>query len=466
MGNVNAGTEGKLRHDAENRLVKMTSDSNGYVYIARMAYDGDGRRAKRVDNFGTIHYAGPHYERNVGTGSDTTEVITKYYYAQMGAMKRLIALRRAGTLYYVVPDHLGGTLRVVDSAGNTVDDIRFHAFGATRSGGTNTPTDKRFTGQTLDQSTGLYDLGARSFDPLLGRFCQPDSIVPQPGNPQSLNRYSYCRNNPLKYRDPSGHGEEYDTAPQQQLHEPANPPGDDGQNASAGDVTRAGTEVVGDSEKGLFANGTVPHRYDLYGPENGKPPVLRINDLEAPGKYGQWIIRVDEPHARTDFPHINLNKTLVRASDPHLTRIGAGSLKAIEKSTAAVLLARSARVAVPVALAVDAASIYTAYQSDQGVGPHAKEAIGSAAGGWGGACAGAFAGAEVGAMVGFVRGPAGAGGGRGCWRHRGRNSGRSWGLSGRGLGCERILAVILIGNERACPSSAAHKWDPIQHWTR
>jgi len=97
---------------------------------------------------------------------------------------------------------------VVDVAGNIVDDIRYHAFVATRSGGTNTPTDKRFTGQTLDASTGLYDFGARSYDCLLGRFCQPDSIVPNPGNPQSLNRFSYCRNNPLKFVDPTGHAEE------------------------------------------------------------------------------------------------------------------------------------------------------------------------------------------------------------------------------------------------------------------
>ena len=29
--------------------------------------------------------------------------------------------------------------------------------------------------------------------------------MPSPGDPQSLNRYAYVRNNPLKYTDPSGH---------------------------------------------------------------------------------------------------------------------------------------------------------------------------------------------------------------------------------------------------------------------
>jgi hypothetical protein len=39
----------------------------------------------------------------------------------------------------------------------------------------------------------------------LNHMTQPDSIVPDPGNPQALNRYSYALNNPIKYTDPTGH---------------------------------------------------------------------------------------------------------------------------------------------------------------------------------------------------------------------------------------------------------------------
>jgi len=46
--------------------------------------------------------------------------------------------------------------------------------------------------------------GARYYDAALGRFTQPDTIVPNPYNPQDLNRYTYTRNNPLRYTDPSG----------------------------------------------------------------------------------------------------------------------------------------------------------------------------------------------------------------------------------------------------------------------
>ena len=40
---------------------------------------------------------------------------------------------------------------------------------------------------------------------MLGRFLSPNPIVPEPGSPQALNRYSYVYNNPYVYVDPSGY---------------------------------------------------------------------------------------------------------------------------------------------------------------------------------------------------------------------------------------------------------------------
>jgi RHS repeat-associated protein len=62
-----------------------------------------------------------------------------------------------------------------------------------------------FTGQRWESGLDLYDYRARFYDPLLGRFVSPDTIVPEPGNPQDWNRYSYVTNNPLKFVDPDGH---------------------------------------------------------------------------------------------------------------------------------------------------------------------------------------------------------------------------------------------------------------------
>jgi RHS repeat-associated protein len=67
-------------------------------------------------------------------------------------------------------------------------------------------TRYKFTGQEWDAETGLYYYNARYYDPKLARFTSADTIVPEPLNPQALNRYSYCINNPINLIDPSGHG--------------------------------------------------------------------------------------------------------------------------------------------------------------------------------------------------------------------------------------------------------------------
>jgi len=68
-------------------------------------------------------------------------------------------------------------------------------------------TDFGYTGQRqLDAGMGgLMDYKARFYSPALGRFAQPDSLIPDPANPQAWNRYSYAFNNPVRYNDPSGH---------------------------------------------------------------------------------------------------------------------------------------------------------------------------------------------------------------------------------------------------------------------
>jgi RHS repeat-associated protein len=60
------------------------------------------------------------------------------------------------------------------------------------------------TGQEDDDELGFYNYGARLYDPVLGKFLSPDSIAQAPDDPQTLNRYSYARNNPIIYIDPEG----------------------------------------------------------------------------------------------------------------------------------------------------------------------------------------------------------------------------------------------------------------------
>lgn len=74
-----------------------------------------------------------------------------------------------------------------------------------------TPSHK-LTGKERDTESGLDNFGARYNASTMGRFMTPDwaakpTTVPYAefGDPQSLNLYSYVRNNPLTRFDPDGH---------------------------------------------------------------------------------------------------------------------------------------------------------------------------------------------------------------------------------------------------------------------
>jgi RHS repeat-associated protein len=117
-----------------------------------------------------------------------------------------VAMKQASTLTFLHGDHLGSTS--VASNGTTgalVSRQTYYAFGGVRTTEGTLPTDYTFTGQKNDASSALMFYNARYYDTAIGRFTQADTIVPDPGNPQTLNRYAYTLNNPLKYIDPSGH---------------------------------------------------------------------------------------------------------------------------------------------------------------------------------------------------------------------------------------------------------------------
>jgi RHS repeat-associated protein len=99
-------------------------------------------------------------------------------------------------LRWLAGDHLGSTAVTAYADGVKGAELRYEAFGETRYAWGDTPTTRRFTGQVEDDTIGLYFYNARYYDAALGRFVQADTIVPEPADPQSFNRYSYVRNNP------------------------------------------------------------------------------------------------------------------------------------------------------------------------------------------------------------------------------------------------------------------------------
>jgi len=141
-------------------------------------------------------YVGGIYEVDKTSGGSVTRTVTYY---PGGAM------RINSTLYYVLKDHLGSASVVTDSTGAIVGEQRYYPYSETRLSTGSIYTDKLFTGQREMTGLGIYHYGARFYSPKLGRFLSADTIVPGAVNPQNFNRYSYVRNNPIRYTDPTGH---------------------------------------------------------------------------------------------------------------------------------------------------------------------------------------------------------------------------------------------------------------------
>jgi RHS repeat-associated protein len=117
-------------------------------------------------------------------------------------------MRRDGELLFLRPDHLGWASLLLDEDGRWLADHRFYPYGEIRrsdgASATN-PTDRMFTGMLLDPYIKLTIMGSRWYDAALSRWLSADRIVPDPANPQSLNRYTWVLGRALILTDPTGH---------------------------------------------------------------------------------------------------------------------------------------------------------------------------------------------------------------------------------------------------------------------
>jgi len=165
-------------------------------------YDHEGQRIKKQTNSGNYElYYGTLFDELYSSGGSLLKQ-TKYIHA---GSQRVALKDSSGNAYFIHADHLGSTHLMTNAAtGAVVRTNKYYPFGGTfETSGTADDTHK-YTGQVLDDNTGLYYYNARYYDPVLSQFITPDTIVQDPYDPQFLNRYTYCRNNPIKLLDISG----------------------------------------------------------------------------------------------------------------------------------------------------------------------------------------------------------------------------------------------------------------------
>lgn len=173
--------------------------------VTLFRYDGNGVRTVKENGTQKTLYIDDNYEIING-------VKTRYVFA--GNVRVAEITGEAGSLVtrYYHKDHLGSSTLMTDLNGglvNPAENIDYMAFGLERNSTEQLGAmNYRYTDQEKDKETGLYNYNARLYDPEIGMFVSADTVDPNWMDPQGLNRYAYCRNNPLIYVDPSGNTEE------------------------------------------------------------------------------------------------------------------------------------------------------------------------------------------------------------------------------------------------------------------
>lgn len=205
--NTKTGEDQTYVYDAENRLsqVSVTKDGKTAV-IQQNIYNGEGQRIQKIDGDETINY---YYQDGVVAYTTDTNG-NQNSQNLIGTDGNVLATERFqqnATQYYLYNKDIQGSTSILVKEDGSADAIyQYTDFGETMiQGYDQAKNEVCYTGGIYDQSTGLYYLNARYYNPEDGRFMTEDSYRGEIMNPETGHLYVYCANNLVNYVDPSGH---------------------------------------------------------------------------------------------------------------------------------------------------------------------------------------------------------------------------------------------------------------------
>jgi RHS repeat-associated protein len=112
---------------------------------------------------------------------------------------------QTSTVTYFHNDLAGSPVAASDSSGTIIWRESYRPYGERLTNASASQDNSQwYTGHRQDAESGLVYMGARHYDPLIGRFLSIDPAPFTESNPHSFNRYAYANNNPVKFVDPDG----------------------------------------------------------------------------------------------------------------------------------------------------------------------------------------------------------------------------------------------------------------------
>ena len=194
-GNLLSDGNATYTYDGFGRTAEVKM-ADGGTQINR--YDAEGLRAEMEENGQLVQFL--FNEEKEVIAEQTDDGVIRYIRG-LGIISS--DSESARTYYHYVSDNQGSVRLILT---DTANDRRirnyycYDAFGESVISHEDVHNRFRFNGEQYDPMTSQYYLRARFYNPVIGRFTQEDTCYGD-----GLNLYEYCRNNPVLYRDPSGH---------------------------------------------------------------------------------------------------------------------------------------------------------------------------------------------------------------------------------------------------------------------
>ena len=198
-------------YDEEGQLLKtiITDTKNNTTDTTINKYNGAGERIEKdVNGEKTYYYVvndAVLYTYKITTDSNGTENRTITSQNVVAPDGSIISSKRSEGYYIYNLDLKGSTVSIVAPDGNYKLVYAYDIYGEpVKRGDKDFYNEITFTGAVYDESTGLFYLSSRYYDPTTGRFISMDSYRGELDDPLSLNLYVYCQGNPVKYVDRDG----------------------------------------------------------------------------------------------------------------------------------------------------------------------------------------------------------------------------------------------------------------------
>ncbi|MDD4617067.1 MAG: hypothetical protein PHW76_08165, partial [Alphaproteobacteria bacterium] len=208
-GNTLAGNGKTYTYTAANMPKTIASGATAIAY----AYDDAHQRISQTSPTETTTYLNdPFMKVEKVVGASGAVQWNEYLFAGGEAIGVRFVRSTGPVMRYFANDHLGSVQMIMDETGAIIERLSYDAWGKRRfPNGQDDPTNaiasqttRGFTNHEQIDKVGLINMNARTYDPVVGRFTAPDSLVENYFIPQLLNRYTYVGNNPLTFTDPTG----------------------------------------------------------------------------------------------------------------------------------------------------------------------------------------------------------------------------------------------------------------------